>query len=292
MRVLVTGSRGKVGLAATERLGAAGHEVVGTDVLAPDYDELAHPAATPYVQADLSDPGDAFAVIRGCQAVVHCAAVPTHRNNTPHRVFANNLLSTFNVAEAAGSFGLERLVNLSSAAVAVSADPLDAALPSYLPIDEDQDLRPQEPYALAKYFGEQLIESLSRRCGVRCVSLRPCWAQRPGDYLRNLGPGLRAIPAQLSRWSYVDMGDLADAIVLALTAPVSGHEAFYLSAADNATGQPLHDLVRLRFDGRVSLRELSRPDASPVSSDKARRLLGWVPRRTWRDHLCPDGESR
>jgi UDP-glucose 4-epimerase len=294
MRVLVTGARGKVGQAAIEALTAAGHEVVGTDALAPDYDALARPRATPYIQADLCDPGDAFTVIRGCQAVVHCAALPTHRNNTPHRVFANNLLATFNVAEAAASFDVTRVVNLSSAAVGVPAEPLDDALPPYLPVDEAQDVRPQEPYALAKYFGEQVLDSLARRSGVRCISLRPCWAQRPGDYRGNLGPtpGPSAGPPRLSRWSYVDMGDLADAILLALGADLPGHEALYISAADNSTGRPLQSLVAETFGGRVPLREVSRPDASPISSDKARRLLGWIPRRTWRDYLEPDGGLR
>ena len=289
MRVLVTGARGKVGRAAIAALVAAGHEVVGTDRGSPMY-ELQLEGGAPYVQADLCDAGDAFAVVRGCQTIVHCAAIPTHLRNTPHLVFSNNLLSTFNVAEAAVSFGVERLVNISSAAVAGYATADRQVLPDYLPADEEERARPQEPYALAKYFGEQLMDAVVRRSDVRCISLRPSWAQRRGDYPSNLGSGIRDPKPRLSRWSYVDMSDLADAIVLAVDSDLPGHEVFCIAAADNATGWPLEELVARFFADRIPVRPLPRPDASAVSSEKARRLLHFKPKRSWRDYLGDDGE--
>jgi hypothetical protein len=60
MRVLVTGARGKVGTATTKALIAAGHEVTCTDVLRGVFERPA-PGEPPYLQADLTNPGDAFA---------------------------------------------------------------------------------------------------------------------------------------------------------------------------------------------------------------------------------------
>jgi len=66
MQILVTGAHGKVGAATIHELVAAGHSVTGCDVVAPVYeggDSAAH-----YVQADLTDAGDAFAqprIVRG-----------------------------------------------------------------------------------------------------------------------------------------------------------------------------------------------------------------------------------
>lgn len=289
MRVLVTGARGRVGRAAIAALVAAGHDVLGTDIGPPVY-ELALEGGAPYVRADLRDAGDAFAVVRGCQAVVHCAAIPNHAKNTPQFIFANNLLSTFNVAEAAVSFGVERLVNLSSAVVAGYQTAERPFLPAYLPADEQEPVRPQEPYALAKHFTELLMDAVVRRSDTRCISLRPSWAQRPGDYAANLGPGIRDPQPRLSRWSYVDMGDLADAIVLAVGSDLPGHEVFCIAAADNAIGWPLERLVARFLGDRVPVRPLPRPDASAVSSDKARRLLGYAPTRSWRDYLDDQGQ--
>jgi UDP-glucose 4-epimerase len=69
MKVLVTGARGKVGRATVAALMEAGHDVRATD-LAPPVFERPEPGEPAYVQADLSDAGDAFAVVRGAEAVV------------------------------------------------------------------------------------------------------------------------------------------------------------------------------------------------------------------------------
>ncbi|SEK93060.1 NAD-dependent epimerase/dehydratase family protein [Nonomuraea pusilla] len=70
MRVVVTGAHGKVGRAATRALADAGHEVTAVDVTRPVW-ERAEPGAPAYRQADLTDAGEAFAVVRGAEAVVH-----------------------------------------------------------------------------------------------------------------------------------------------------------------------------------------------------------------------------
>lgn len=63
-----------------------------------------------YVQADLTEAGDAFAIVRGVDAVVHAGAIPDPTKNPPHVVFGNNLMATFNVLEAAVRFGVGRFV--------------------------------------------------------------------------------------------------------------------------------------------------------------------------------------
>src|SRR3712207_9428086 len=60
---------------------------------------------------------DAFAVVRGAEAVVHAAAIPEPTRNPPHVVFQNNLMATFNTIEAAIRFGVSRFVNISSETV-------------------------------------------------------------------------------------------------------------------------------------------------------------------------------
>lgn len=75
MKVLVTGARGKVGRAAVEALLDHGHDVVATDLMRPSFERKGQ-RDVPYVMADLTDAGDAFAVARGFDAVVHCAAIP------------------------------------------------------------------------------------------------------------------------------------------------------------------------------------------------------------------------
>src|SRR3954449_5540550 len=116
MRILVTGALGKVGAATVDVLLAAGHEVTGCDRVPPVYEADATPGAH-YVQADVGDAGDAFAVVRGHDAVIHAAALPEPTRNPPHTVFHNNLMGVFNTLEAGIRFDVPRFVNVSSETV-------------------------------------------------------------------------------------------------------------------------------------------------------------------------------
>ena len=86
MEILVTGARGKVGAATVHDLLEAGHRVTGCDLIAPVYEGGNRGAH--YFQADLTDPGDAFAAVRGADVVIHCAALPEPTRNAPHKVFS------------------------------------------------------------------------------------------------------------------------------------------------------------------------------------------------------------
>ena len=292
MRVLVTGARGKVGTATKDALVAAGHEVTCTDVMRGVF-ERPGPEEPAYLQADLTSPGDAFAVVRGMDAVVHAAAIPDPTHNPPATVFQNNLMATFNVVEAAVRFGVSRLVNISSETVPGFFFPERPFLPDFVPVDESHPIRPQDPYALSKYFGELLMDAAVRRSDLRCISIRPCWVHHEGNYEGNLGPQVRD-PALLSPnfWSYIDVYDLADAIVLAVQSRLPGHEVFYIASPDNVGGRPFAEMVRKYYGDKVEIRALARADASGISCAKAMRMLGYAPKRSWRDYLDAEGRLK
>src|SRR5215207_556003 len=290
MRILVTGAHGKVGAAAIAELIEAGHHVTGTDLDAPIYEAVDSPAG--YIQADLSDAGDTFAVVRGQDVVIHCAAVPEPTRNPPHTVFRNNVMATFNVAEACVRMGADRLVNVSSETVTGMAFAERAFHAPYAPIDEEMPNRPQDPYALAKLFGEQLMDAAVARSDVTAVSIRPSWVQWEGNYERSLRPWvtdpLGSAPSE-SFWSYIDIYDLAHALRLAAESGLGGHEAMYIVSADNGAGRPLRDLIAHHFGEEVTVGALPREDAGGISFAKAERLIGYRPAHTWRDYLGEDG---
>ena len=291
MQILVTGARGKVGAATIHDLIGAGHQVTGCDLAPPVYeggDRGAH-----YVQADLNDLGDAFAVVRGHDVVIHCAAVPEPTRNAPHKVFGNNLMATFNVVEACVRMGVDRMVNVSSETVAGMAFAERQFHATAAPIDETLPSRPQDPYALAKLFGEQLMDAAVARSDLRAISIRPSWVQWEGNIERSLGPWLRdpfGAPPSESFWAYTDVYDLAHALRLAAESSLDGHEVLYIVAPDNGSGRPLHSLVAHHFGAEVTVGELAREDAGGITSAKAERLISYQPIRSWRDYVTPEGE--
>lgn len=294
MKVLVTGARGKVGRATVAALLEAGHEVRASDLAPPTFEREQPGDPQEYFQADMTDAGDAFAVVRGVDAVVHAAAIPEPTKNPPHVVFANNLMGVFNALEAAVRWGVPRFVNVSSETVPGFFFPERPFLPDYLPVDEEHPIRPQDPYATAKHFGEQLMDAGVRRSDVRAISIRPCWVQHEGNYERNLGPQVRdAGVLSPNFWSYIDVYDLADALVLAVESDLPGHEVFYIASPDNVGNRPFKETVRKYYpDADIELRDLEREDASGISCKKARDLLGYSPKRTWSDYLDDEGRLK
>ena len=293
MRVLVTGGRGKVGAATARRLVDAGHEVVTTD-LAPPVHERELPGEPAYLQADLTDAGAVYALVRGMDAVVHTAAIPDPAHHAPHVVFHNNVMSGFHVVEACVRWEVPRLVNLSSETVPGIIFAERPFLPPYVPIDEDTPVAPQDPYGFGKHVIEQWCDAAVRRSDISIVSIRPSWVQTRDNYERNVGHMVRH-PFEFSPafWAYTDNDDLAEAIRLACEVDLTGHEVVYVAQPDNATGRPLAELMEAVLpDADVELRPTDRPDASGIDSGRAQRLLGWEPTRSWRDVLDEDGRLR
>jgi len=127
---------------------------------------------------------------------------------------------------------------------------------------------------------------------LRCITLRPSWVQDSRSYARNLGPFVRDRQrASITGWSYVDAYDLAEAIRLAVESDLPGHEVFYVASPDTIGGRNLHDAWLAAYpDAATELRPVSRPDASGISTRRAEELLGWQPKRSWRDYLTESGE--
>lgn len=287
-RVLVTGARGKVGRAVVAALVAAGYDVRATDIARPVYD--ADPTnAVPYVQADLASAGDAYAVVRDVDVVVHTAGIPEPTKNVPHEVFLTNVAATFHVLEAAMAAGVERVVNLSSDSVSGMTWAHRPFTASFCPIDESHPDLAHDAYGMSKRVSEMLCDAFVARTSGTAVSIRPTWVLTPETYAANLAPFFADpdLPSAVF-WAYIDVADLAELVVAAVATPTGGHEVVYAAAADNIGGRDLaRELARLHPG--VPVRPLSRPDASGISSAKAERLFGWIATRSWRDHLGPDG---
>jgi nucleoside-diphosphate-sugar epimerase len=275
-KIVVTGSSGKAGRAVVRDLVDHGYQVLGADT-APAREPLC-----PYMRADLTDLGQTFEVLRNADAVVHLAAIPAPGLQPDEVTFRVNTASTYNVFSAAAALGLERVVWASSETTL--GLPFDQP-PDYAPIDEAHPLRPESSYALSKIVGEQMAQHFSRWSGLPIVGLRFSNIMEPDDYRRF--PGFSSDPRlrKWNLWSYVDARDVAQSCRLGLEAPMQGAEVFIIAAADTVMAQSNRELMNAVFPG-VPIREGTTDHETLLSIDKARRLLGYAPRHSWRTEVA------
>lgn len=281
MRIALTGSSGKLGTVVARELTAAGHEVIGFDVIG-----RRGPA---FVQIDLTDYGqvvDAFGSVGdrhdGVDAIVHLGAVPAPGVRPDIATFHNNMAATFNVFHAATRLGIDRIVYASSETV--QGLPFDVP-PPYIPVDEEYPARPESVYSLVKHLEEQLaIELVRWHPGLSITALRFSNVMVPEDYAEF--PSFEADPMRRkwNVWSYIDARDGAQAILRALENAPTGFDRFLIAAADTVMSRPNAELVAEVFPD-VEIRGDLGTNESLFSTEKARRLLGYEPKHSWRDHV-------
>jgi nucleoside-diphosphate-sugar epimerase len=278
-RVVVTGGTGKAGRACVKDLLSHGYEVLNID-RAPPAEK-----SSPFLQADLTDFGQTVDALSGgprgdgVDGVVHLAAVLNKRETNPV-TFANNLLSTYNVFEAARRLGIKNVVWASSDSVL--GLPFDVP-PPYVPADEEYSGRPESAYSLTKLLGEEMARQFCRwDSELKIIGLRFANIMEPKDYERFPAFDSDVKLRKWNLWGYVDVRDAAQAVRRALEAPLKGAEVFIIASADTVMSRPNAELLAEVFPGVPVKKELG-PNETLVSIDKARRLLHYEPEHSWRN---------
>jgi nucleoside-diphosphate-sugar epimerase len=277
MKVVVTGSSGKAGRAVVADVVEHGHDVTGVDLSAP-----AQPPDS-FLAADVTDFGQTMECLAGTDAVVHLAAIPAPGLRTEETTFRTNIVSTFNVFEAARVLGLSRVVWASSETIL--GLPFEREQPAYAPIDEEHPPYPESSYALSKLLSEELGRQLHRRTGTPHVALRFSNIMEPQDYDRFPTFWDDARLRRWNLWGYVDARDVAQSCRLALEADV-GAEHFIVAARDTVMNRPSRELMAEVYPD-VRYTPSGGDFDTLLSIEKARKLLGYEPRHSWRDHVEP-----
>ena len=85
-------------------------------------------------------------------------------------------------------------------------------------------------------------------------------------------------------WSYVDVRDCAQSCEVALRADVAGASSYVIAAADSVMTTPSAQLMAAVFPDVPIRGELGEFE-SLQSIAKAKAVLGYQPRYSWRDHV-------
>jgi nucleoside-diphosphate-sugar epimerase len=281
MRVVVTGGSGKLGRAVVAELVEHGYDVVNLDLVPP-----ASPMC-PFTRVDLTDYGQVLAAFTAVDdryasvdAVVHLGAIPGPGFATNAATFTNNMTASYHVLAAARVARIRNVVWASSETLL--GLPLNENPPPYLPVDEDYPARPDTSYALAKHIEEQMVAQFCRwDPELKAIGLRFSNVMAPADYAAfpsyAADPKLRVWNA----WSYIDARDGAQAVRLALGHDSVGLDIFLIANADTVVDRPSAELAAEYFPDVPVTRPVPGTETL-LSIDKARRVLGFEPRHSWR----------
>lgn len=316
MNILLTGGAGYIGSHTAIALSAVGHKVCIIDNFCNSF-----PVTINTINKILNKPlinieGDIrnipllVDVIRGneIEVIIHCAALKSvaESNQIPLEYFSNNICGTISLLQAMQETGVKKLVFSSSAVVYGN--------PKYLPIDENHDTVPINPYGKTKLLSEEMFDILANtNSGWKIISLRyfnplgahesgllmeqpiglpnnlmpyirrvaekkiPCLVIHGNDYPTKDGTGVR---------DYIHVMDIAEAHLAAIDFININNGHFKINLGSGVSYSVL-DVVRmfervnnLSIPYEIGARRQGDISAIYTNPEKALRLLGWQAKRT------------
>jgi len=294
MRIFFTGGSGKAGQYAVKHLRDLGHLVTNIDLDAPadgrslrvdlaDAGQVAS-AMQAYADFDELDPGTG---VPRYDAVVHFAAVPRIMIVPDNETFRINTMSTYNVIDAAVKAGVPKIIFASSETTYGVCFHDGEVKPAYIPIDEDHPTVPQDSYAMSKVVNEATARSFQARSGTDIYGLRINNVIEPHEYAENF-PDFMAHPEKRRRniFAYIDARDLAQMVERCLATDGLGYEVFNVSNDDLSVGLTSDEVIARFYQGVPKTRQMGENETF-YANDKAKRMLGFAPKHSWRDVLKP-----
>lgn len=305
MAVLVTGGAGYIGSHTVVELLDRGEEVVIIDNLLQGHRNAV--LGGKLMVGDLRDAAFLDEVFKGntIDSVIHFAAhsLVGESMQNPAKYYHNNLYGTLCLLEKMQEYGVKNIVFSSTAAT--------YGEPERTPIQEDDRTLPTNTYGETKLAMEKMMKWFDTVHGIKYVALRyfnAAGAHASGKIGEDHDPETHLIPlilqVPLGQREYISLygddyptedgtcirdylhvSDLADAHVLALNRLRSGGDSGVynlgsgkgfsvkemVEAARRVTGHPI--------PAKVEARRAGDPAVLIASSEKAKKELGWTPKK-------------
>ncbi len=292
-RIVFTGGSGKAGRHVVPWLKAKGYDILNLDLRpldCPDVNTLI---------TDVTDSGqvfnalsmhfdfDGFTTGKGpakIDAVVHFAAIPRVLIQPDNVTFSANVVSTYNVIEAAVKLGIRKVIIASSETtygVCFAEGDKDY---HHFPLEEDYDSDPMDSYGLSKVVNEKTARAFAMRSGADIYALRIGNVIEPHEYDRF--PGFLADPLSRKRnaWSYIDARDLGQIVHLCLEKSGLGYQVFNAVNDTITAREPTAEFLA-RWCPATAVRRPLKGDEAPLSNRKIRDVLGFKEEHNWRKYV-------
>ncbi|MFB6465536.1 UDP-glucose 4-epimerase GalE [Cytobacillus sp. Hz8] len=315
MSILVLGGAGYIGSHAVYQLIDQNYEVVVIDNLQTGHKEAVHPKAKFY-RGDIRDKAFLRRVFEfeRIEGVLHFAAFSLvgESMEVPLDYFNNNVYGTQVLLEVMVEFGVKTIVFSSTAATYGEQE--------IMPITEVMQTSPTNAYGETKLTMEKMMKWCDTAYGLKYVSLRyfnVAGARESGEIGEDHHPETHLIPIVLQVAlgkrdhisifgedydtedgtcirDYIHVEDLIDAHLLALQYLKNGggSSIFNLGSSNGYSVKEIIDSARRvtkhSIPAQVAERRAGDPSKLIASSDKAKKILGWVPKRTSVEKIIED----
>lgn len=230
MKIGVTGANGFVGRHIIKALADAGLQPIALvrrdDV---DIDGATETRRIPSLSGNM-DSDIVRTALRGLDGVVHLAAMVHQMQGGTEAAFVEaNAVGSVTLANACAEAGVARFIFMSSVKAAGERTrdwPLNSKTPP----------TPEDAYGRSKLAGEKRLANVANQTGLSIVILRPTFVYgwpASGNFKTVLNALRHGIPLPLSaiknRRDMIYVGNLADAVRAALSAPALGLGPYFLS---------------------------------------------------------------
>lgn len=295
-KVLVTGADGFIGSHLTEALVRAGYDVKAF-VLYNSFnswgwlDQCAEDVKGKFevFVGDIRDPHGVRAAMRGCDAVLHLAALIAipYSYHSPDTYVDTNIKGTLNIVQAARELGVDKVIHTSTSEVYGTA--------RFVPMTEEHPLQGQSPYSASKIGADQVAQSFYLSFGTPVVTLRPFNTYGPRQSARAVIPTIITQIASGKRVIHLgslhptrDFNYVADTVngfIQALKSDKGIGEVINLGSnyeiSIGDTAKAISEVMGADIEILTDDQRL-RPEKSEVerlwaTNSKAKELLNWAP---------------
>jgi UDP-glucose 4-epimerase len=315
--ILITGGAGYIGSHVAKSFLESGYKVVVFDNLFRGHkqavDILEKFGDVEFVQGDLRNVEDLknlFAKYE-FEAVCHLAALCLvyESVSNPELYFENNTQGTVNLLDAMAEADVKKILFSSTGAVYGDVQAL--------PVSEDSQTTPINPYGASKLSAETLIKWYEKSNGIKYIIFRyfnVCGADNEGQIGDSKKPsellvqnavrgamGLQQFyltcpkvdtPDGTPIRDYFDVEDLSAAHLLALEYLKEWNlsEVFNLGSGHGHSVKEIISIVEEIFGIKIPVQEATEPrvgENAKIFADisLAKKLLGWVPKKTLRNSV-------
>ena len=303
-KILVTGGAGYIGSHTCKVLAECGYEPIVFDNLERGHAEFV--CCGGLEVGDLRDYGQINSVIKKHSpvAIIHFAALAYvgESMHQPAEYYRNNVVGTLNLLDAMRDSGVKKIVFSSTCAT--------YGIPTILPICENHEQKPINPYGQSKLMVEKILNDYESAYGIKHVILR-YFNAAGADPDMEIGewhePETHLIPLIIATAmgkrklaeifgddydtkdgtcirDYIHVSDLAAAHVLALKYLLNNTDSLIVNLG-NGLGVSVKDVISatkrvtgVDFPVRILPRRIGDPPILIADSTYAKSKLGWQPR--------------